>query len=228
MVHTPAALADSIMSQLARQEDAVPQTPRRPWTNLASALVARPLLVAGLALAAIVMVITQPTLQVWRQSTAPAAAKDVVLQSLANYHAMVGGSIKPQRASAAAGDLKEYFAGKTDFPVHVPVMKEWTLLGGSLDDFGGEKVAHVMYQRNSGIIYVYQVCREMAMKGERLSLTDDVRDELQRTGWYTQSLPDSHGLVVWIRGGTLCAAVACMTPSELVALLQSEEKTELW
>jgi hypothetical protein len=227
IVQTPEALAASIVGQLGREESSM-ELLRRPWSDIIGVLFARPLLIASVGIAVVVLIITQPAVRFWETSSEPAADTDIIRQSLANYRAMLTGDIKPQLVSSEPANLKEFFAGKTHFTIHVPEMKECTLLGGSLNDLGGEKVAHVMYRRDSGIVYVYQVCREMAMKGEKLSLSGNVRDELQRRGWFTKTLPNGDALVLWIRGGTLCTAVARMSSSDLVATLQSEENNKPW
>lgn len=228
MVHTPSALADTVMAQIGQGAEYGATPLVRRWSSFAGNFVTRPVLVAGVALVAVVLVVTQPSLQFWRSSAEPTVETDLIRQSLTNYQGLLSGGVKLQLASAEVGEVRKFFAGKTDFAVHVPAMKECTLLGCSIDDLGSEKVAHVLYRRNSGMIYVYQVCREMAMRGEQLSMSDDVRAELQRTGWFTQSLPGGDALVLWVHGGTLCAAVGRMDPAELVATLLSEEKREAW
>ena len=228
MVHAPETLVASIVTQLGPNTVSAAGSAHQSWADLMAILVSRPVLVGSFALLAVALIVTQPSLRFWESTGKPTSERDVIQQSLANYQAMVEGSIKPQLVSSEPESLLEFFSGKTDFQVHVPAMKECILLGGSLNDLGGEKVAHVMYQRNSRMIYVYQVCREMAMKGEQLSLPANVQSELQRTGWFTQALPTGEGLVLWVRSGTLCTAVAQMSPTELVTILQSEEQRQPW
>ena len=136
-------------------------------------------------------------------------SNDIITQSLANYLAVVKGEIKPTLISARIGEMKSFFEGKTEFPVVVPTMSNCALRCGLLNEFGGKTLAHVVYDhRNSEIIYVYETCWETVKKGTPFHLAEDVRDELERTSWYSTTTPDGRSLVLWTDGKTLCSAVS--------------------
>ena len=61
------------------------------------------------------------------------------------------------------------------------------------------------------------------MKGEKLSLPSAAKEELERTGWFTESEPDGRSIVLWEKGRTLCAAVARMNKEELISCLASDD-----
>jgi hypothetical protein len=160
---------------------------------------------------------SEPTL-----SQAAFASNDVVSQSLLNYAAVLAGRIKPHSAEPA--QLETLFSSITDYSVHVPKMKDCRLLGGVQSEFAGSTLAHLMYQHDTDIVYVYQTCLETVMKGERLSLSSEARNDLDRTGWYVQQHPDGRTVVLWKKGRTLCAAVARMNKETLLACLTSGEE----
>ncbi len=146
------------------------------------------------------------------------ASNNVILQSLTNHKAVLDGHIKPQ-ASGEPGQLQSLFAGITDYNVHMPEMKGCELLGGVQNEFAGTKLAHLVYQHNNEIVYVYQTCLATVMKGEKLCLSAEAKDSLGSSGWFTESEPDGRTIILWVRGRTLCAAVAQMSKEELMACL---------
>ena len=156
-------------------------------------------------------------------SQASLASNDVILQSLTNYRAVMDGQIKPQVMSGQPAQMESLFAGITDYSVHMPKMKDCTLLGAVKNEYAGTNLAHLLYQHDREIVYVYQTCLATVMKGDKLHLSDEAKDCLKRTGWFTESEPDGRTVVLWTKGRTLCAAVARMTKDDLVACLVSGE-----
>jgi anti-sigma factor RsiW len=151
-------------------------------------------------------------------------SNDVILQSLKNYRAVVDGDIKPQLASSEPAKLASFFSDITDYSVHLPKMKDCRLVGGVQSEFAGTKLAHIMYKHNTEVVYIYQACWSTVMKGEKLCLPDEAKDELVRTGWFSATQPDGRTVVLWAKGRTLCAVVARMSKQDLIECLTSAEQ----
>jgi anti-sigma factor (TIGR02949 family) len=211
----------NVLAHLEEQIDRAAQQPveRRPWWNtLFVSPYLRPAI--GFALAAILVVllldkdidINAP--RVIQASLLP--DNDIIRQSLDNYRAVVSGQIKPTLASNRAEEMKEYFSGKTEFPVLVPTMNDCELLGGVLNEFGGKALAHVVYNhRTKELIYVYEACWQTVQGGTPLHLAKDVQNELNKSGWYSTTAPDGRSLVMWTNGTTLCSAVSMLDAKTL-------------
>ncbi len=216
---TPEAVVAAILDRLDRDAHA-------PVIAFRSRLFTTPAWRPVLAVAAVVvaaLILARPGSTVWQPGVQDGGVPDVIHQTHEMYDAMIGGGWQPEMVSSQPDFVRSYFVGKTDFPVHVPAMRQCTLLGGGLEEVGGMKFAHVIYQGTSGMIYLCQVCSETAMRGERLQLPSNARTDLERTGWHTQTLPDGDVLVLWMRGATLCAAISRMPSDDLIAALTSEE-----
>jgi predicted anti-sigma-YlaC factor YlaD len=220
LVVTPAAVLAAVLDGLQEEARDATRHASSSWRDILYSPILRPALVVMVLTAVVVTVWTSPdSLIHW---SGPISDTDVIQQSLTNYHAAIGGGIVPDVVSSEPRRLEGFFEGKTTFPVLVPALRECTLVGGTLNDRDGMKVAHVLYDHHSRLIYMYQVCLETAMRGEKLSLSGPVRGELERTGWFTQTYPDGDALVLWKRGSTLCAAVAQMDPKDLMSCLTSD------
>ncbi len=149
---------------------------------------------------------------------------NIIEESLANYFAVMNGTIKPQVKTSEAQIVKNFFEGKTGFEVLVPQIRECTLVGGVLNEASpGIPLAHVVYtDQDNRLLYMYQACWDN-IDAKHLYLPDSVRLSLVRTKWYTETRADGHTIVLWLHGQTLCAAVAHMAREELLACLQSDE-----
>ncbi len=222
MVDTPASVKRSILDRL-EQESTTPAAPASAswFSRFRDSLRIRPTLAFALALLALVIVVAQilqPPARV-----AIAAGNNVLLQSMENYKAVLAGNITPQVASSDPTSVMKLFEGATTFPVHVPKLRDCTLVGGVLNAYEGTPLAHVVYKHDETLIYMYQACWNTVQEGKRLMVPDDVMESLHKTGWYTETLADGQTMALWVRGKTLCAAVAKANRDELIAFLTAEE-----
>jgi anti-sigma factor RsiW len=156
-------------------------------------------------------------------SQASLVPNDVILQSLLNHRAVLEGKIKPQVVSSEPAQLESLFAQITDYSVHLPHMKNCRLVGGVQNEYDGTKLAHLVYQRDTDIVYVYQTCLATVLKGEKLRIPFQAKEALEHTGWFTESEPDGRTVVLWEKGRTLCIAVSRMSRDDLMACLASDQ-----
>lgn len=148
---------------------------------------------------------------------------NIISQSLKNYQAVIGGSIKPQLVSTEE-DVRSFLSKDVAFEVIVPKMKGCISCAGVLSDYNGIKLAHVVYRVNGkDIIYIYQASLNDAMDGTTITLPQEARDELKRTDWYVRELPNDVTLVMWRYNNTLCSAVSSMKKNDMLALLTEKE-----
>ena len=224
MVDVPASLKQTILERL-EEESAASPAPDAPLLlpRFLNFLRPRPTLGFALALLALLLIIAQilqPPARV-----AIAAGNNVLLQSMENYRAVLAGNIIPQVASSDPARVQQLFDGVTTFPVHVPKLRNCTLVGGVLNAYDGTPLAHVVYKHGETLIYMYQTCWHTVQEGKRLMVPEEVMQSLRKTGWYTETMEDGQTMALWVRGATLCAAVAKANPEELIACLTAEEST---
>lgn len=147
---------------------------------------------------------------------------NIITQSLKNYQAVIGGSIKPQLVSTE-DNVRSFLAKDVAFDVIVPKMKGCSSCAGVLSSFNGIKLAHVVMQMDGkDIIYIYQASMKDAMDGSTIGLPEEVKEELERTDWYVRDMGNNTTLVLWRNNNTLCSAVSTMKKDEMLALLTNE------
>ncbi|MCK5572873.1 MAG: zf-HC2 domain-containing protein [Bacteroidetes bacterium] len=227
MVKTPVAVARVISDTLER-ETASRRAHREPrWREI----LRKPLMKPALALALVVVMFLlymdnspQRTDQ-FIQASLP--GNDVILQSFANYLDVETGAIKPQVVSTQPERVKDYFMGKTQFPVLVRAMRECTLVGAVLNEYSGAPLAHVVYKHAGQIVYLYQACWETVQEGDQLRLPDSVRFALKESGVYTETRSDGRTIALWTDGETLCAAVSRLDRDALLACIPLNASSSL-
>lgn len=237
MVDTPVSVKRAILDRL-EEESVAPVAAYAPVTATAairsaasavpswfshvlSSLRIRPSLAIALGLLALVIIVAQIVRPPAR--VAIAAGNNVLLQSMDNYRAVLAGNITPQVASSDPASVRKLFSGMTAFPVHVPRLRHCTLVGGVLNAYEGTPLAHVVYKHGETLIYMYQACWTTVQEGNRLMVPESVKESLRKTGWYTETLDNGHTMALWVRGATLCAAVARADREELIACLTAED-----
>jgi hypothetical protein len=226
MVQTPREVVERISQLLERERQGEGSVTKDRWKQIVWGPVFKPALGLGVVVALVLLLFTiyrPPSDTALIQSS---SFNNVISQSLENYGAVVDGSIKPQLVSNQPELVKNFFSGRTEFPVLVPGLKGCELVGGVLNQHSGTNLAHVVYVHDGEVVYMYEACWETVMKGEKLNLPAAAKEELMRTGWFSQTEPDGKTLVLWTKGKTLCAAVSRMKKNDLMACLASAETSE--
>lgn len=179
-----------------------------------------PTLATGLALAAFLYFFVFPAKDSLSE-TSHSAANDIMNQTLNNFSLVRSGELKPKFVSCFPEAVQAFFE-KNGFeaPVKMINLSDCDWYGANYSEYGGVKLAHIVYKIGDETVYVCQVRQDDAMRGTTLHLPPAAKKELARSGWYTDP---SHGedcnIIVWIEDGTLCAASSTMKKQKLLALL---------
>ena len=178
----------------------------------------------AIALVAFVMVVVGAVSLLQRENAIPISPdKNIIAQSLSNYSATMAGSFKPAMVSHDPGDVKDYLANETPFEVDVASLSGCDWCGGVLSSFNGVKLAHVVYKiGGEGLLYVYQVDLNEALRGDKIALPENAKVTLAKTGWYFERTHDKCNVVLWTHKNTLCAAVSMIEKEKMIALLSEK------
>ncbi len=149
---------------------------------------------------------------------------NIISQSLKNYQAVIGGSIKPSMVDDEE-NVRTYLEKEVSFTVNVPKMPGCSWCGGVLSNFKGTKLAHVVYGLgDKKFVYLYQADMAEVLEGKTIGLPDEAKVELEKTNWYVQEFPDSTTIVLWKYQNTLCAAVSKMDKEHLIAMFTEKKE----
>ena len=150
---------------------------------------------------------------------------NIITQSINNFQAVIGGSIKPQLVSSH-DNVRSFLEKEVNFAVNVPPMKGCTSCGGKYSIFKGVKLAHVVFNVDGNIVYIYQADLDEALRGDKIALPDDAKKALEKSEWYIKELPRHETIVLWKYKNTLCAAVSKMEKKHFMALLTNSEQPQ--
>ncbi|MBW7887834.1 MAG: hypothetical protein H3C35_05680 [Bacteroidetes bacterium] len=148
--------------------------------------------------------------------------RNIISQSIKNYQAVIGGSIKPQFEDDI-DNVKTILSKEVPFDVNVPKLTGCRKCGGILSIFKGVKLAHVVYNVEGNIVYIYQTDMNDAMKGKVIGLPNDVKNDLEKNGRYIKETSAKETIVLWNYKNTLCAAVSRLPKERLLSLLSHQE-----
>lgn len=209
MKRTPPAVGSCVLDALAREER-LPWFRSKVWWQLAGE---RPLMKPAIAfaftcIAVIVMTTAPETTTPWKPAASSLLPLDFIAQSSANYQKAAHGLLTPEMLTTDAEVVRGFLGHKAAFPVQVPVIRDWSLVGGGVNDQGETRQVHLIYRNAAGTLYLYEACWKTVQRGEKIILPPAVQRSLASTGWYTQDLENGEALVMWATDRTLCAAVS--------------------
>lgn len=143
----------------------------------------------------------------------------VVTESFNNYDQVVEGKLTPGIVSSDPAEVKSFLEARTHFPIHVPAMKEFRLVGGQFSAADKETTAHVIYERDGHYIYISQSDARKLIGGKKRFIPQPALAELKRSGWYFAGNVDDCNLAMWLADSTLCTAVADLNRNLLLTNL---------
>lgn len=144
------------------------------------------------------------------------AENSVMVQAVNYFHKMMSGEMKPQVKSNNAIEVKNYFKDKVDFPVYVPEIANYTLVGALFGDCHQEKVAHVIYSSGNDFIYMYQV-PSSCLKNKHLQLPEPVSNQIITEKYFMCDEADSNNctMTIWYQGDIICASVSTIPKQKM-------------
>jgi hypothetical protein len=226
---TPATLLTAILSALQREEEVKWFRSRIWWRTQFDRPLMKPAVAFGITAVVVAAVITRPEVGIQREvSLAGFGTGDVITQSIANYDALRKGAIAPQMLSERQEELLSFFGDRTGFPVLVPVVPEWALVGGSMNDHNGVPLVHIVYRNNTDMVYLYETCWETVQNGKKLRLSPEICKALRDTGWFSRELDGNRTLVLWTQGRTLCAMVSSLPRESIRRAVADLGDTPAW
>jgi anti-sigma factor RsiW len=140
----------------------------------------------------------------------------VVTESFNNYDQVVEGRLTPGIVSEKPEEVKSFLEQRVHFPVQVPAMKDFRLVGGQFSAADNETTAHVIYERNGNYVYISQSDARRLIGGKHRFIPASALDEIRRCGWYFAGDVDDCNLAMWLADSTLCTAVADINRQSLL------------
>ncbi len=213
----PSNVSDSVLATVERL---------RPSSgNWLTGIFGEAFLNPAVALVALLLVAVGAVSLLQKNNAIPiSSSKNIITQSLNNYSAAMTGALKPSLVSHDPGDVKDFLSKDTPFDVSVATLDECDWCGGVLSEIDGVRLVHVVYKiGGEGLLYVYQVDMNEAMRGNKVGLPENAKASLAKTGWYFEQTPDLCNVVLWRHKNTLCAAVSKIDRDKMIALLSEKD-----
>jgi len=143
----------------------------------------------------------------------------VVTESFNNFDEVIEGRLTPGIRSEKPDEVKSFLEKRVHFPIQVPSMKQFHLVGGQFSAAEDETTAHVIYELNGEYIYISQTDARKLVGGKHRFIPPAALAELRRSGWFFAGNITDCNLAMWLADSTLCTAVADMNRELLLANL---------
>ncbi len=143
----------------------------------------------------------------------------VVTESFNNFDQVVDGRLKPGLISENPAEVKSFLEERVHFPIQMPSMREFRLVGGQFTAVDNETTAHVIYERDGNYIYISQTDARRLVSDKRRFIPEAALAQLHSTGWFFAGNVTDCNLAMWLADSTLCTAVADMNRELLLANL---------
>jgi anti-sigma factor RsiW len=144
---------------------------------------------------------------------------NIIHQTFNYFDSVLKGQLIPTVTSNDPLRVESALSSNVNFKVHVPKLKRCTLVGGMFTNYNSEKIAHVIYQYNDKLVYLYQTGYDAVEQRGGLELPAEARTELKQRGWYFENHLENCSLIIWLKGSTVCVALADMNRKELLECL---------
>lgn len=144
---------------------------------------------------------------------------NVVTENFNTFDEVVTGRLAPGFVSDDPVRVKEYLEERVHFPISMPAMKEFRLVGARFTAVDRETTAHVIYERDGSYLYLSQTDARKLLRGERRYIPPDAIADIQKSGWHFVGNVTDCNLAMWLADSTLCTAVADLNRDVMLANL---------
>jgi len=148
--------------------------------------------------------------------------KNIVKQAINNFHKILSGEIKPHPVSKPSEEVKNFLTAENNFPVFVPDISDYKLVGTICDHYNGQKLCHLVYAKGDDMIYIYQT-KTSCLQKKDLEIPDEVRQEIDTHKYFMCDNFDTQNctITVWYRDNVVCTAVTNIPKQQMDATFAS-------
>ncbi len=218
-IKAPPALRESIARQIRGMdvEHLLRDTLASRFRTFLKLPLLKPVAMIILASAAILVFVTMV------RQVNPDEGMNLASYTVQAHQALESGELAPQVLSADPDRVQGYLSRQANLSVIVPLLADFTLVGGLSDTYNGLHMAYVIYRRQDVMLSIVEIPLQEILHGRGLTLPLNIRNDLLHNGWYADNRANGEALVLWTRGTTLCAAVAPMDRAALQTALSRRE-----
>jgi hypothetical protein len=148
---------------------------------------------------------------------------NIIHQAYNNYDAVIEGTIIPTFETTDHRLLGDYFNKTTDHKINVPPLKRCSLTGGTVTEYSGKKIIHILYKNAECIIHCSLIDLNDFNNDKILTMDEGAMDSLKKNGWYFANDYKCCSVILWLKDNTLCTASAELDKDKLFAYLTESE-----
>lgn len=145
--------------------------------------------------------------------------KSIMVQALKTFNKVVKGEVKPQLTTSNAAEVEQYVKTNAEFNAYIPVVENYTLTGVVVNEYNGQKIAHLFYagvNDKDEMFYVYQTPATCFQK-KNLDIPEQVHSEIITANYYMCDGVDETDctMTLWYKNNVVCASVSTMPKQDM-------------
>jgi hypothetical protein len=145
--------------------------------------------------------------------------KSIMVQAVNNFHKVMKGEFKPQVNSKDEGDIRKFMKDNLDYEVYVPCIENCEGISAILDEYNGQKRAHIVYRSGDDVFYICEMPSK-SINPKCMEIPDPVHNEIVTKKFYMCDKIDYDNnctMLLWYTGNVVCASVSTMPKQKMYA-----------
>lgn len=222
-VDVPYDLERTIMAQIATDQS----SGRQKWffARLMSSATFQPILAVGIVFVIAIMLLfankpelIMPTIADRNPPAVQSNGGDVLSLGMNNFQDVLSGKFKPQITAVAMSNVASYISQNAGYSIPLPSISSADWIGGTVSNFGGEKMAQVVYKMGEQYIYICGFPKQ-AVASKTISFPSNCTEAMARNGWFWGQDANGDTQAVWSYDGHVCVATSNLEKKDLIAYL---------
>ncbi len=147
-----------------------------------------------------------------------------VIHLVQNYYdSVVEGTITHDFETNCVKTVKAQLKNIIDYDLKIPGMKDCLLMGATVTQYHGTKMAHFVFKQDNCLIYFSQLNYNCITKDRNMTLPVEAIEQLNNAGYYVSDEHKDCKVILLLKDNTLYTAASDMEENKLIAFLASTE-----
>jgi hypothetical protein len=145
--------------------------------------------------------------------------QDALSLAETNFQDVLSGKFKPEVTAIATPEVSSYINQNAGYTMQLPAVASADWVGGLVSDFGGNKMAQVVYKMGDDYIYICSFPK-IALQSKKISFPTTCSKAIADNGWFWAENSDGDIQAAWGNSDHVCIATSNLERSDLAAYLK--------
>lgn len=150
---------------------------------------------------------------------AASTQQDALFLAETNFQDVLSGKFKPEVTAVAMPEVASYINQNAGYTMQLPAVASADWIGGSVSDFGGNKMVQVVYKMGEDYIYICSFSKN-TVDSKKISFSSTCSKAIENKGWFWSENSNGDIQAAWSNADHVCIATSNLEKNDLVAYLK--------